>query len=97
MSTNKKYLQKQVQDLNTVKNNIQFKEQKIVELDKESFDVEREVDKVKEKYEEIVGLKENYKVKNLCVILTPDLVNCTWCLIINKLFWFINLYLYYSP
>ncbi|KAF2879559.1 hypothetical protein ILUMI_26608 [Ignelater luminosus] len=62
LSTNKKYLQKQVQDLSTVKNNIKFQEQKIIELDKESYDVEKEVAKVKQKYEEIVDLRENYKV-----------------------------------
>lgn len=63
LSTNKKYLQKQVQDLANLKNEIKLKELKIVEMDKESALVEKNVDRVRADYYKIYDLVENYKVR----------------------------------
>ncbi|KAK4886016.1 hypothetical protein RN001_002287 [Aquatica leii] len=62
LTTNRKYLLKQVHAIKKMKNLIKLKEQKIIDLDKECEVVEKQVQKESEKYNKTFALTLNYTV-----------------------------------
>ncbi|KAF5281805.1 hypothetical protein FQA39_LY05019 [Lamprigera yunnana] len=62
LTTNKKYLQKQILEIQRVKNSIKVKQKKIIELENESEAVQNQVIKEKEKFDKIYRLTIHYSV-----------------------------------
>ncbi|KAB0805016.1 hypothetical protein PPYR_01986 [Photinus pyralis] len=62
LSTNKKYLQKQMAKMKSMKQSINTKKERIINLDSEYKEVETQVAKEKEKYQKIQHLTQHYTV-----------------------------------
>lgn len=62
LTAQKQFLQKQIQELNDLKESVKATERKIRACDDEGEAVEKELVKAKEQYEKLKKIKDNYRV-----------------------------------
>lgn len=65
LTAEKQYLQKQILELNNLKESVKATEKKISVCDDEGEGVEKELLKAQEQYEKLKALKDNYRVRHL--------------------------------
>lgn len=65
LTAQKQFLQRQVQELNGLKESVKSAERKISACDEEGEAVEKELKKAQEHYEKLKNVKDNYQVSLL--------------------------------
>lgn len=62
LTAQKQFLQRQIQELNNLKESVKATERKISACDAEGEAVEKELSKAQEHYEKLKNIKDNYRV-----------------------------------